>query len=366
MASSACRDILQNQDSFAAPQYRARVSPLVEVIRQRSRLAPTLWAELRKWPLLSGLLLFRHAMGFRAVVTVGHRAALVFGVLRRLLGRRQVLHVAKEFYFEEKAEVPAPGWRGLLQRLRLRAYRWALADVDALVVNAQGERPAYARLFHLSPAQVVFLPWPSNIEPCPRLHEDDGTILAAGRSLRDWRTFLQAVDGLPYRFVMVASRRDLAGLHVPGNVSLFADVPRAAYLQLLRRARFAVVPLRPSGRSTGQATFLECLALGKPVVVTETVGSVDYIEHDENGLLCPPADPAALRRQIIRLAEDPALRKRLAEGGLRSIRERFNKSAYARALLAVIDQLLRQRSQGVPSQLRPAASNTGPSMQTRR
>jgi glycosyltransferase involved in cell wall biosynthesis len=339
MAIAAYRDILQNQDRFQASEYQVRAAPLVEVIHQQCQLAPAYWAGLRQYPFLAGLLLFLYCRGFRVVVTVGHRAALVFGMLRRLLGRKDVFHVAKEFYFEEEAEVPHPGLRGALQRLRLWAYRWALADVGALVVNARAECSAYARLFHLANEQVVFLPWPSNIDQPERAREDDGTILAAGRSLRDWRTFFQAVNGLPYSFIVVASNSDLAGLTIPANVTVFTDVPRARYLELLRRARFAVIPLLHTGRSTGQATFLECLALGKPVVVSEVVGSVDYIQPECNGLLFPPGDAQTLRKQVIRLAEDAVLRDRLAEGGLKSIREHFNKTQHARELLALIDRL---------------------------
>jgi glycosyltransferase involved in cell wall biosynthesis len=281
--------------------------------------------------------MFLAARGFRVAVTVGHRPALVFGGLRRLFGRRGVLHIAKEFFIEE-ADTPRTGWGGLLGRLKMALYRWALRDVDLMVVNARGECPAYARLFRLPPERVAFLPWPSNIDEPQWFREHDGSILAVGRSLRDWRTFFRAVDGLPHRVVVVASRADLAGLTAPANVTVLTDIPHAEYLRLVRRAMFVVLPLVATPRSTGQATFLECMACGKPVLVTEVVGSVDYIRHGENGLLCPPADPDALRREAVRLAEEPALRERLARGGLRSIRERFNKSRYARDMLELIER----------------------------
>jgi glycosyltransferase involved in cell wall biosynthesis len=113
-----------------------------------------------------------------------------------------------------------------------------------------------------------------------------------------------------------------------------------------------VVPLIATPRATGQATFLECMACGKPVIVTEVAGSVDYVRHEDNGLLVPAADPLALRRAIVRLAEDQALRDRLARGGLRSIREEFNRPRHARDMLELIDQLL-EGGAGAPA-LEPA------------
>ncbi len=189
---SATPDILQNHDSFTVPAYRARTAPLVEVLRARW-LAPGLWTRLRRSPWASGLLMFLSSRGFRVAVTIGHRPALVFGALRRLLGRGEVLHVAKEFYIEEAADTPRRGWRGLLQRLKRAVYRWALKDVAVLVVNARAECDAYARFFDLPRGRVTFLPWPSNIDEPHWYREHDGTILAGGRSLRDWRTFFEAV-----------------------------------------------------------------------------------------------------------------------------------------------------------------------------
>ncbi|MCI0458262.1 MAG: glycosyltransferase [Gemmataceae bacterium] len=332
------RDILQNQDSFVVPAYRARTAALVEVLRARWP-APDLWARLRRSPWASGLLMFLCARGFRVAVTIGHRPALVFGALSRLLGRGNVLHIAKEFYIEEAADTPRGGWRGLLQRLKRAVYRWALKDVTVLVVNARAECDAYARFFDLPRERVLFFPWPSNIDE-PRWHrEHDGTIVAGGRSLRDWRTYFQAVEGLPYRFLVGTPAGELRGLTVPANVNVL-DLPRERYLERLRRALFAVVPLIATPRATGQATFLECMACGKPVIVTKVAGSVDYVRHEENGLLVPPADSLALRREIVRLAEDRALRDRLALGGLRSIREEFNRPRHARDMLELIDQLL--------------------------
>jgi glycosyltransferase involved in cell wall biosynthesis len=65
---------------------------------------------------------------------------------------------------------------------------------------------------------------------------------------------------------------------------------------------------------------LEAMACGIPVIATGTGGSADFLRHDENCLIVPPADPPSLAAAVRRLESDDGLRRRLAEGGTRTAR----------------------------------------------
>lgn len=53
-------------------------------------------------------------------------------------------------------------------------------------------------------------------------------------------------------------------------------------------------------------TFLEGMALGKAVIASNEGGPLDVIEHEVDGLLIAPRQPALLAGAVIRLLEDPA------------------------------------------------------------
>jgi glycosyltransferase involved in cell wall biosynthesis len=63
---------------------------------------------------------------------------------------------------------------------------------------------------------------------------------------------------------------------------------------------------------------LEAMASGCPVVSTGVGGSGEYCQHGVNCLRVPPGDLTALAAAVRRLAADPALRRRLVQGGLQT------------------------------------------------
>jgi len=63
---------------------------------------------------------------------------------------------------------------------------------------------------------------------------------------------------------------------------------------------------------------LEAMACGTPVVGTGAGGSGEFMTDGVNCLLFPAGDATALRDALRRLAADPALRRRLVAGGLRT------------------------------------------------
>jgi glycosyltransferase involved in cell wall biosynthesis len=63
--------------------------------------------------------------------------------------------------------------------------------------------------------------------------------------------------------------------------------------------------------------LVEALALGKPAVVTQVGGLVEVVQHGKHGLVVQPGDHRGLAGAIVRLLQDPDLRRRLGEEGRR-------------------------------------------------
>ena len=129
---------------------------------------------------------------------------------------------------------------------------------------------------------------------------------------------------------------------LPPNVQVFREIPLEKTYELLGRAAVAAAPLQATERSTGQVFIFEAMALGKPVVATRSVGTVDYVRDGENGLLVGPGDAAGLADAVNRLLGDPALARRLSEVALRDCQAQWLPDPHAARKLKAIGDLCRQ------------------------
>jgi glycosyltransferase involved in cell wall biosynthesis len=84
--------------------------------------------------------------------------------------------------------------------------------------------------------------------------------------------------------------------------------------------------------------FLEAMAAKLPVVTTALPGNKEMFGSDA-ALLVPPEDPAAVRDAIVRLLDDEALRRSLAEKAYQRVAEKFTPSRMLEQYLALYESL---------------------------
>jgi len=222
------------------------------------------------------------------------------------------------------------------------AGRVAIRVVDSsrvvYCVLSSAELELFPRTWGVDPRRVVFTPFCVTLE-AREPAGDDGSVFAGGESLRDYVPLLAAARGLPAR-VTIASGS--VTRPTPENV-VAGRVPHERFGELLRGCRVVVVPLaRGIERSAGQQTYLNAMAAGKLVIVTDSPGARDYVDDGVTGLVVPPGDGTALRGALDwclddrNAAEHDAMRGRALE----QARSRFSLDAYFERLLRVVERTL--------------------------
>ncbi|HET6315717.1 MAG TPA: glycosyltransferase family 4 protein, partial [Chloroflexota bacterium] len=121
--------------------------------------------------------------------------------------------------------------------------------------------------------------------------------------------------------------------HAP-SVTVTGYVPDL--LPYLARAAVMVVPVRAA--SGMRVRILEALARGMPVVST-TMG-VEGIDAAHGEHLLVADEPEAFAQAVVRLLDDPPLRKRLARNGRRLAEQRYDWRVVLPALEAVYHSLV--------------------------
>ena len=107
---------------------------------------------------------------------------------------------------------------------------------------------------------------------------------------------------------------------------------------LFRAADVTVLPYR-AGTQSGVTHV--AYALGSPVIATRVGGLGETVVEGETGLTCPPDDPGALARVLVRFFAE-GLRERMA-GPIASLRARHSWEALARSTVELVDELSPKR-----------------------
>ena len=253
-------------------------------------------------------------------------------------------------------------------RLRdhLRNYwlHWPLRSADALLPCSEHEAAIMRAMGLRQPLKVVPL-WidVSAIHATPDEHVDDHpspithhrsgpTLLFIGqltprkgydllvRALpavleRHPTTHVQIVSGLnpADRAAMEAMAREL---DVLDHIEFLGRVADARLVNLFRAAELYVTPTRYEGFGL---TLLEAMAARAPIVTSDIPVVNEIVRHAENGWLVPYNNPAELAQAIVHLLDNPQLRRKLVEGGERTLRERFDEATLVQEIETVYEQM---------------------------
>ncbi len=167
-------------------------------------------------------------------------------------------------------------------------------------------------------------------------------ICAAGLEWRDYPTLIEAVTDQPNLSVRLAAAspwsahtNETESRALPAHV----DARRYDYhglRKLYAESSVVVVPLYQNDFQAGITTMLEGMAMGKPVVVTGTIGQTDVIIHEQNGLYVAPGGVDGWRKAIERLRGDHALRARLGRNARRWVEENATLDHWVEELMAAV------------------------------
>jgi glycosyltransferase involved in cell wall biosynthesis len=266
------------------------------------------------------------------LITVFPQPALVTAVQKRLRGQ----------------DIPLIAWCFNLgvhpDGLKKLATGAALKSVDRFVVHSTGEIAKVSAFLDVSPAKIEFVPLQRASIPVEATEEVKSPfVIAMGSANRDYDTFFKAaeISRLPCR--VVASPRSMRGLRVPANVAVESGLSPAECHRMVQQSRFSVVPISDPEIASGQVTVIESMRMGRAVIATDSIGTVDYIHSGRSGMLVPPRDAEALAQAMQELWDDAALRKRLADSASSFADDSLSDVAAGRALARIMAELERER-----------------------
>ena len=215
----------------------------------------------------------------------------------------------------ERAEALVPG--------SSRSIEVVYNGCDAAVFRAAADREAARRAVGVAPDSKVLL-------FCGDVTARKGMLELADA----WSRF--APDHSEWHLVVVGKlveREPVSRLEAAGRVRFAGQVPPERVLTFMQAADAYVQPSRLEGLANAT---MEAMAVGLPVITTDTCGQRELIQDGENGWLIPPGDVEALVRALSGMASDPGAARERGKAARRTIETRFDPKREAARLAGVL------------------------------
>ena len=164
-------------------------------------------------------------------------------------------------------------------------------------VLTSAEQQSFPRVWHVDSHRVKVARWPYTLNEEVVAHPQsmDGTVFAGGDSMRDYGPLLAIAAQIPVQITIASRRltpRQIA--EAPPNVQA-GPLSQVEYDERLARASIVVVPMRAGLlRGAGQTTYINAMAVGKLVIVSDAPGVLKNVKDRVTGLVIPPGQPEAL------------------------------------------------------------------------
>jgi glycosyltransferase involved in cell wall biosynthesis len=231
-----------------------------------------------------------------------------------------------------------------LESVAWRYMHWFYGQLDTVFVNSEEYRQSWIK-HGLDPAKLKILPRGLDTElfhPARRdpaffekfgAHNGEVRLLYVGRISREKDLDLLAAayrrlrdEGLPVQLFIVG--------HGPYSEAFAKSLPEAFFTGYLKGSELATAYASadlfvfPSTTDTFGNVILEAQACGLPVVVSDSGGPKELVEHEANGLITRSHDVEDFTRAIRALVNDSALRERMAKSARNSVIDRSWPSAF--------------------------------------
>ena len=130
---------------------------------------------------------------------------------------------------------------------------------------------------------------------------------------------------------------DESGLR--GQVELLGKLTQDQVIKLYRQASAFVLPCqvgKDGDRDGIPNVLLEAMAMQLPVISTTVSGIPEVLQHERNGLLVPPQNPASLAAAVQRVLSDGRLAQRLGRTARQTVLRQFDNDINLQKLQSLL------------------------------
>jgi glycosyltransferase involved in cell wall biosynthesis len=162
-------------------------------------------------------------------------------------------------------------------------------------------------------------------------------VFTGGDAFRDWPGVIKCAEELPeIRFIGVARRKYFPQeLMLPPNLKMYYDTSSSEFYSLLKGSRIVFLPLN-SLAPCGLIVMMRAALLSKPVIITETPATKNYVENYISGRLIKINDVQEMKQAIISLCDSEDLRMKYTKNLKEYLLKNFSTEKNAKIISEMI------------------------------
>ena len=176
----------------------------------------------------------------------------------------------------------------------------------------------------------------------PEQIETENYIFSAGE-YRDFTTLLSVYERWHQELPELRIRSELPKPnHLPPNVRWLPRTSISRFKAEALKAKFVVIPLHYTLRSTGLMTCLQSMALGKAVLTSEVPAVDGYMIDGKTAVYYKPYDSEDLFRKLSLLSKESALVEKIGKNARKAVETDFDVSKMGERLWDCVFKVLRK------------------------
>jgi glycosyltransferase involved in cell wall biosynthesis len=167
---------------------------------------------------------------------------------------------------------------------------------------------------------------------------DEGNfVFSGGDAYRDWNSFIRCATEMPgLQFVGVARKKNFPPHRkLPDNLRMLFDIPQDEFNSHLKKSKIVFLPLN-SIAPCGLIVMIRAALLSKPVIITDTPSTKNYIKNDVSGRLIKINDVSGMKDSISLLNQSAPLRLKYADNLKKHLLMNFSTRTNARIINEII------------------------------
>lgn len=243
--------------------------------------------------------------------------------------------------------LPSAKAHSLSARVKWQLFRWASSGADHLLALDRQQAADFAERLKRRPgttsaiAYGVDTQWYDDVLTRREQAPLANAIFSPGSADRDDATLNAAIADLEvtvmrYQLDSSALRRSESEKIGRATIQRHYNAPYEQYITDCQNTNFVVIAVRNSDKPVGLTSLLECMALGKAVIITKGASSRDYVEDGVSGLLYEEGNCDDLRKKIMYLLDDPMRAREMGRRAFDLVRRDFGLKNTGQRFLQVV------------------------------